>query len=108
MGPWPANYSWSLFADRPAAVADYEVAWTNSLGQDPQTRGEALSLVRSVFHNTPEAGHAARELRDRLKVKALLLDRIDPAWPGDAIERSGAWTAVEVTEHFKVYVPVAR
>ncbi|MEE8107433.1 MAG: hypothetical protein V3T86_18000 [Planctomycetota bacterium] len=106
LGPWPNNYSWAFFADRPAAISDHEVAWTNSLGQDPQKRGEALALVRAVFHGTDGAEQAARELRDRLQVKALLLDRIDPAWPGDAIERSGAWRAAEVTEHFKVYVPV--
>jgi hypothetical protein len=108
VGPWPANYGWSLFADRPAAIADFEVAWTNSLGQDPARREAALALVRAVFQDKVRSAQAAREARDRLRVKALLLDRIDPVWPGDAIESSGAWTAAEVTDHFKVYVPARR
>jgi hypothetical protein len=102
------NVNWALLADRPAALSNEIVARVTSFGRDPAPRDEALQLVLRLFHDSAAAEQAARDVRDKLKVKALMLDRLDPVWPGDAIEGSGAWKLVEESEHWKVYVAIAR
>jgi hypothetical protein len=101
-----SNLNWALLSNRPSAMSGGELPHLTTFRRDPAARQRARWLVDSLFYGSDQAEHAARELRDKFKVKALMLDRLDRAWPGHAIDRSGAWRLVESSEHWKVYVAV--
>jgi hypothetical protein len=98
------NVNWALLADRPSAMSGGEHPHASTFRRDPAAMETAFRLIDTLFFASEHAAEAARGIRDTLKAKVLLLDRLDPVWPGEPIERSGAWRLVEETEHWKVYV----
>jgi hypothetical protein len=100
--PWPAMLPFALFADRATAYASVEYSTVFALRHDPAQNRRQYERVREVFSARP-AAEAIRELRDRLGVKVLLVDRFDPVWPSTAIEDSGLYAVVHREADFKIY-----
>jgi hypothetical protein len=101
--PFPVNLSFTLFADRRSVYAHPNLIHTYSHGMaDELLRGMHL-IVMNAFAKAPNS-NLLKLLRDELHVKALLVDRKDPVWNGDGLERSNVYARVHAEADFRVYV----
>jgi hypothetical protein len=101
--PYPVNLSFTLFADRRSVYAHPNLIHTYSHGMgDELLRGMHL-IVMNAFAEAPNP-NLLKLLRDELHVKALLVDRKDPVWNGDGLERSNVYARVHAEDDFRVYV----
>jgi len=102
----PVNIGYCLFADRPTAVLDDLNVRSFAWRQPPaEVRGRYRAVMK-VFSASDPPPAAVRRLRDRLKIKVLLVQPGDAVWPGAAIAASGAYRLVESHEHAKIFLAV--
>ncbi|MDW7773265.1 MAG: hypothetical protein SCH71_10285 [Desulfobulbaceae bacterium] len=101
--PWPAPMPLALFGDRPTAYTDPSSVNGFAHPYDKGQKAAQNKAVQALFVANPGA-EALAHARDTLRIKALLIDRRDPVWPGKAIEDTGIYRLAEAGEHFKIYL----
>ncbi len=101
--PWPATLPYALFADRPTAYANVEYSTVFAYRYDQAKNQQQYQLIQNIFSTQP-ALESLRKVRDDLKVKVILVDRFDPVWQTDTIERSGIFRLAYQEVDFKIYV----
>jgi hypothetical protein len=103
LSPFPVNLSFTLFADRRSVYAHPNLIHTYSHGMGSELLRGLHLIVMNAFSEQPNP-NLLKLLRDGLHVKALLVDRKDPVWRGDGLERSKVYARVHAEEFFRVYV----
>lgn len=101
--PWPATLPYALFADRSIAYANVEYASVFAYRYDPKQNQAAYQLMQNIFSTTP-LPESLQKLRDVFKVKAILVDKFDPVWASDAIEKTGIYQIVYRNDDVRIYL----
>lgn len=101
--PWAATLPYALFADRSIAYANVEYATVFAYRYDPKQNQAAYELMKNIFSATPHL-EAVRKLRDVFKVKAILVDKFDPVWSSDVIEKTGIYQIVHRDADIRIYL----
>ncbi|OUD14148.1 hypothetical protein [Thioflexithrix psekupsensis] len=101
--PWPATLPYALFADRAVAYANVEYSTVFAYRYDAAQNRQTYALMQEIF-SAQTSREALMRLRDVFKVKAILVDWLDPAWHGSAIAESGIYREVYADDHFRIFV----
>jgi hypothetical protein len=100
---WPATLPYALLADRSTAYANVEFVTAYAYRYDRTQNQQQYQLVQNIFSAHPSVD-SLRQARDRLKVKAILIDQFDAAWQTDIIEKSGIYRLSYQEADFKIYL----
>lgn len=104
--PWPATLPYALFADRPTAYANREYATVFAYRYDPDVNEQQRARARELFsaHASPET---IRYFHSILKVKAIVVDALDPAWHSDALAQSGLYRVAFESPRARIFLRAA-
>lgn len=101
--PWPAPAPLALFANRATAFAEPESVNVFAHSYDKLQKNKQYKAVQAIFSAHPQT-EVLLYARDKLKIKALLIDHRDPVWATDALEASGVFSLVEQHPDYKIYL----
>jgi hypothetical protein len=97
----------ALLADRATAYAGREWVEVYAYTYDRDTMQRQYETVRSVF-GSDVTKERLLVLRDRLRVKALLVTTADPVFRSKEIDRSGVYELAESAPGYKIYLAISR
>ena len=100
---WSAPAPWVLFSNRASAFAEPESVNVFAHSYDKQQKHRQYQATQAIFLANPTA-ETLRYARDKLKIKALLVDPQDPVWATQALETSGVYHLVEQQPNYKIYL----
>jgi hypothetical protein len=107
LGIRPPQLPEQLFADRPAAYASRHCVMIFGFAYDAAQRRETNDLMMRIFSGHPHPNDI-RQMWQVLKVKVVLVDRLDRLFNTDALQRSGLYRLALARPTYRIFVASKR
>jgi hypothetical protein len=103
IGVEPGQLTWALFSDRATAYGGLNGVRTFGYAYDPDQRKSQYEVLRRIFAGRPEPDDI-RRMRRQLKIRVVLVNRIDGLWSSSALEQSHMYRVVLRRGAYRIYL----